>query len=52
MKDRIVAQTLRPDGVWTVYESGLQILKPYLIDEDGNRYVSIDPNGELFGLDS
>jgi hypothetical protein len=50
MKNRITHQIIRPEGIWTVYESGLQILKPYLLDEDGNEYASLDPNNELFSL--
>ncbi len=43
---RIVMQVLRPDGIWTVFENGLEVLLPYKKDEKGE-YAELDPNKEL-----
>ncbi len=48
IKPRIIEQHLTEDGIWTVYESGLQILKPYPVDENVEEFVDLDPNKELF----
>lgn len=46
----IVAQFCKPNGVWTVYSNGLEVLLPYEIDENGNRYVELFPNEKVVQL--
>lgn len=45
---RIVKQWLWPEGIMTEYEDGSLRLLPYKIDENGEKYADLDPNGEIF----
>ena len=45
MENEIVKQELQPDGVLTTYADGQQELLPYRIDENGEEYVEMFPNG-------
>lgn len=45
MKVRIILQELMEDGILTTYSNGHVEMLPYLIDENGEGYVEMFPNG-------
>lgn len=49
MKLRIEMQELKEDSVTTHWSDGSVTNEPYQIDDDGNEYADLDPNGDIFG---
>lgn len=45
---RIAQQEAAPEGVLTTYEDGERVLLPYTVDQDGQRYMDLDPNKDVF----